>query len=194
MFPPIPDHCYASMRTIHKQNKSIMNEAFHSSPFLGCTVLPVCGDILECELLQATAVSLFITKRWILLYLLTDLVNSHSYCHTILTLTPFLTVVVFLIIPAGSFTPSILHPHTITSFISFLSFAEIPAAKVVFRRQCSTGIWLSLLSRVWFRLRVLEILKVAETKPIFKSLRQDLEDDCYTGVGRYYILRVLLFC
>lgn len=107
MFPPIPDHCYASMRTIHKQNKSIMNEAFHSSPFLGCTVLLVCGDILECELLQATAVSLFITKRWILLYLLTDLVNSHSYCHTILIFFLFFTVVVFLIIPAGSFTPSI---------------------------------------------------------------------------------------
>lgn len=193
MFPPIPDHCYASMRTIHKQNKSIMNEAFPllSFPWLYC-VASLWGHpgvraltSNRCFIIHNKEVDLPLFTHWPCKQ--PQLLPYHSYFNPVSHCSSFSH-------HTSWFLYTLHPPSPHNYFISFLSCAEILAAKVVFRRQCSTGIWLSLLSRGWFRLRDLEILKEAETKPIFKSLRQDLEDDCYTGVGRYYILRVLSFC
>lgn len=95
-----------------------------------------------------------LTKRWILLYLLSALVNNHDYCHTTRILTLFLflsqcSVLAFLSLLAhhttclsiSSSTPN----HLFLLFTSFKGWEGIPAAKVVFSRQCSTGIWLIFL-------------------------------------------------
>lgn len=76
----------------HKQNQSIMDEAFPLLLLLflflssfGCTVLSVCGEAPERALLQANHSFIIhsgvLTKRWISLYLLPGLVNNRDRRH-----------------------------------------------------------------------------------------------------------------
>lgn len=92
MFQPIPGQCYAPLPPTHKQNTSIMDEAFPLFSARMHQVASLLGD-QRASALTSNRSFIFhkgvLAKRRILLYLLTGLVNNHNYCHTTLTFTFF---------------------------------------------------------------------------------------------------------
>lgn len=150
MFPPIPGHCYASLPQTHKQNKSIMDEAF---PLLSSAVL-CCQSVGRPWSERSYKQPLFHYSYRCYNEEVDLTVFTHQPCkqprllphHFHFNLLLFLTVVYWssfflywLIIQPASLT---LHPLTITFSTSFEGSEGNPPAKVVFSGQCSTGIWL----------------------------------------------------
>lgn len=133
-----------------KQSKSIMDEAF---PLLFSAV-PCCQSVGRPWSERPYKQPLFhysyrCFKEGVALALFTPcpckqpwLLPRHSH------FLPFVTVVCwsasFLLHTASFFNPPSPHYHFL---YSIQGLEGIPAAKVVFSRQCSTGIWLSLLGR-----------------------------------------------
>lgn len=103
MFPPIPGHCYAPLPSAHKQNKSIMNEAFP----LFSSAVPLCQSVGRPWSERPYKQPLFhysyrcFNEEVDLTLLAQQPCKQPRYCHTTLTFAgpahsprpPFLTVV-----------------------------------------------------------------------------------------------------
>lgn len=140
MFQPIPGHCYAPLPSTHKQNESIMDEAFS-------LLSPRCCQSVgrprsECSYKQPLfhySYRCFNEEVDLTLFTHRPCKQPRILPHLLLFLTVVCLSSFFLIIQPAFFNS----PSPQYLFTTFDSCEGIPAARVVFSGQCSTGIWLS---------------------------------------------------